>query len=266
MAITKSPTEKSDAGSKAAAATTRASSPLADNRREGVVVDKTESDNLQASMRTIMAMKLRTDSNMEEVQAEVEEARRERDVIMQLLTNMREEQRRLAATLGLSGRDRAEMGETGTSPAAVAGPRAGARGGGAEAVSAAGVTAVPVGSGAAAVPAGSGATTGPGGGAAATTVGQAAVERVGSDTEGPRNGPGLLPTPTGEEIAAIRGKAKMPGYDNVVQNPCFNPMGSQPMEREMGRVQRAGSGFDRAGGEDRGMVNRSGPNGRIGLG
>ncbi|CAL1412627.1 unnamed protein product [Linum trigynum] len=94
MAITKSPAEKYDAGSKAAAATTRASSPLADNRREGDVVDETESDDLQALMRIIMAMQLRTDSNMEEVRAEVQEARRERDVIMQLLTSMQEEQRR----------------------------------------------------------------------------------------------------------------------------------------------------------------------------
>ncbi|CAL1396138.1 unnamed protein product [Linum trigynum] len=109
------------------------------------------------------------------------------------------------------------------------------------------------------------AATGSGGGAAGTTVGQAAVERVGPDAEGPRNGPGLLPNLKAEEIAAIRGKAKMSGYDNVVQNPCFNPMGSQPMEREMGRVQRAGGGFDRAGGADRVMVNW-GPNGRTGSG
>ncbi|CAL1412626.1 unnamed protein product [Linum trigynum] len=56
----------------------------------------------------------------------------------------------------------------------------------------------------------------------------------------------------------------MLGYDNVVQNPCFKPMGPHSMEREMGRVQRAGGGFNRAGGADRVMVNRSGPNGQTG--
>ncbi|CAL1382876.1 unnamed protein product [Linum trigynum] len=61
-------------------------------------------------MRTIMAMQLRTDSNMEEVRAEVEEARCERDMIMQLLTNMQEEQRRMAAALGLDSGDRGGPG------------------------------------------------------------------------------------------------------------------------------------------------------------
>ncbi|CAL1388899.1 unnamed protein product [Linum trigynum] len=50
----------------------------------------------------------------------------------------------------------------------------------------------------------------------------------------------------------------MSGYDNVVVKPCFNRMGPHPMEREMGRVQWAGGGFDRVGGADRVLVNRPG--------
>ncbi|CAL1388900.1 unnamed protein product [Linum trigynum] len=76
-----------------------------------------------------MAMQLRADSNMEEVQVEVEKARRESDVIMQLLTSMQEEQRRLATALGLGGGDRGEVEATRSSPAVAAGPRAGTGGG-----------------------------------------------------------------------------------------------------------------------------------------
>ncbi|CAL1388852.1 unnamed protein product [Linum trigynum] len=254
MAITKSPAEKSDAGSKAAQ--TRVPSPQADNRREGVVVDET--DDLQASMRTIMAMQLRTDSNMEEVRAEVEEAKRDRDMIMQILAGMQEEQRRLAAALGLGGGDRCEEAAAKASQTAAVSQHAGAGGGKLTAASAA--------SAAAAVPAAVGAGAGPGGEATAATLGQAGNDRVGPGTDGPRSGPGLLPTPTTEEIAALRGKTKMPGYDNVVQNPCFKPMGPSPMEGEMGRGQRAGDGPERAGGAKRAMVNRPGPESRTGLG
>ncbi|CAL1395350.1 unnamed protein product [Linum trigynum] len=59
MAITKSLAEKSDVGSKAAATQIRVSSPQADNQRECIVVDETENEDLQDSMRTIMEMQLR---------------------------------------------------------------------------------------------------------------------------------------------------------------------------------------------------------------
>ncbi|CAL1376451.1 unnamed protein product [Linum trigynum] len=56
--------------------------------RESVMVDETENEDLKASMRTIMAMQLRTNSDMEELGAEVEGARRERDVIMKILISL----------------------------------------------------------------------------------------------------------------------------------------------------------------------------------
>ncbi|CAL1352823.1 unnamed protein product [Linum trigynum] len=258
MAITKSPAEKSDAGSKAAQ--TRVPSPQADHRREGVVVGETESDDLQASMRTIMAMQLRTDTNMEEVRAEVDEAKRDREMIMQILTGMQEVQRRLVAALGLGGGDRCEEAAAKASNAAVADQLAGVGGGKPPAASAAGA--------AAAVSAAVDAVAGSGGEATATaaTLGQAGTDRVDLVADGPRGGPGLLPTPTAEEIAALRGKAKMPGYDNVVQNPCFKPMGPSPMEGETGRGPRTGDGPDRASGAERAMVNRPGPESRTGPG
>ncbi|CAL1405440.1 unnamed protein product [Linum trigynum] len=186
MAITKYPAEKSDAGSKAAQ--TRVSLPQADNRREGVVVDETENDDLQASMRTIMAMQLRTDSNMEEVRAEVEEAKRDRDIIMQLLTGMQEEQRRLAAALGLGGGDRCQEAAAKASKAAAGGQHVGAGGGKSTATSAVSSTA--------AVPAAVDAVAGPGGEATAATLGPAGTDRVGPGADGPQSGPRLLPTPT----------------------------------------------------------------------
>ncbi|CAL1381276.1 unnamed protein product [Linum trigynum] len=256
MAITKSLAEKSNAGSKAAQ--TRVPTPQADNRREGVVVDETESDDLQASMRTIMAMQLRTDANMEEVRAEVDEAKRDRDMIMQILTGMQEEQRRVVAALGLDGGDRCEEAAAKAGNAAAVGQLAGAGGGKSTAASAA--------SSAAAVPAAVEAVAGPGGEATAATLGQTGTDRVGPVTDGSRAGPGLLPTPTAEEIAALRGKAKMSGYDNVVQNPYFKPMGPSPMEGEMGRGQRTSDEPDRAGGAERAMVNRPGSESRTGLG
>ncbi|CAL1382875.1 unnamed protein product [Linum trigynum] len=99
----------------------------------------------------------------------------------------------------------------------------------------------------------------------AVTLGQGTAERVGLDAGGPHGGLGLVPTPTTEEIAAIRGKVKMPGYDNVVHNPCFIPLGPSLIEDEMGRVQRAGGGpergyktdgLDRTSGADQALVIR----------
>ncbi|CAL1378494.1 unnamed protein product [Linum trigynum] len=61
--------------------------------------------------------------------------------------------------------------------------------------------------------------------ATAAALGQVTTERMGRDASELQGGIGLLSTPTTEEIAEIHGKAKVLGYDNVVQNPCFMPLG-----------------------------------------
>ncbi|CAL1395351.1 unnamed protein product [Linum trigynum] len=152
-------------------------------------------------------------------------------MIMQLLTNMQEEHRRMAAALALDDGDRGGVVMTKVDQAAVAGHRAATGGGDPTAVSAA-----------------SEAMAGAGGEATVATLGQAAAKQVGLDACGPHGGLGLLPTLTEEENAAIRGKAKMPGYDNVVQNPCFRPLVPSPIEDEMGRVQWVRAGLSGAAG------------------
>ncbi|CAL1413022.1 unnamed protein product [Linum trigynum] len=66
-----------------------------------------------------------------------------------------------------------------------------------------------------------------GGGEGADPQGGAA-RRAGPGSGQGNHGPGLLPTPTAQEMAARRGKAKMPGYDSV-------EMEFEPMDQETGR-------------------------------
>ncbi|CAL1389668.1 unnamed protein product [Linum trigynum] len=66
-----------------------------------------------------------------------------------------------------------------------------------------------------------------GGGEGADPQGGAA-RRAGPGSGQGNHGPGLLPTPTAQEMAARRGKAKMPGYDSV-------EMDFEPMDQETGR-------------------------------
>ncbi|CAL1378141.1 unnamed protein product [Linum trigynum] len=52
--------------------------------------------------------------------------------------------------------------------------------------------------------------------AAASGQSRALQAQPSHTTSGPKEAAGLLPTPTAQEIAAIHGKGKLPGYENVV--------------------------------------------------
>ncbi|CAL1400998.1 unnamed protein product [Linum trigynum] len=61
-----------------------------------------------------------------------------------------------------------------------------------------------------------------------------AVRRAGQGSGQPNHGTGVLPTPTAQELAAMRGKAKLSGYDSVGGEMGFEPMSSKAGR---GRVQ-----------------------------
>ncbi|CAL1389784.1 unnamed protein product [Linum trigynum] len=67
---------------------------------------------------------------------------------------------------------------------------------------------------------------------AVTAVDLERSEHAGHVSFGPPQGTGLLPTPTTQELAVIRDKAKAPGYEAVIRGANAVPLGPSWEEQE----------------------------------